>query len=169
MSVICLTDVCMSIWQSVCVPFIYLLYVCHQAFYLSDIFLSYSLSDICLYAYLPAIYLSVFCLFSPIFLSSLSSVCLSTFVSLYVCLCTCHLSVYLSACSTSASTVHLPWVHCCNFPLSVFKLYLLYIANARILLSSMHIRNDIWITLGCICVFPLFGACCPFFLFPPIS
>lgn len=90
LSLVCLTDVCTSIWQSVCLPFIYLLYVCHQVFYLSDIFLSYSLSDICLYVCLPASYLFVFCLFSPIFLSSLSSVCLSVNICQSLCL-----SVYL--------------------------------------------------------------------------
>lgn len=85
LSLVCLTDVCMSIWQSVCLPFIYLLYVCHQVFYLSDIFLSYSLSDICLYVCLPAIYLFVFCLFSPFYHLFPLSVCQ-------------HLSIFMSVC-----------------------------------------------------------------------
>lgn len=129
-----------SVWQmsvcphgdlSVCLPFIYLMYVYHRVLYLFDIFLSVTNFVWHLSVCLSVIYLFVFYLCSPIFLLSLSSVYLSVSICQPF-----HLSVYLSpvclsAClfpfvsvTTSASTVCLPQVRCCNLPLSVFKLYI---------------------------------------------
>lgn len=126
LSIYLLSIFCMSVIRS---------FIC-----LTSFCLSYSLCDTCLYACLSVIYLSVFCLSPPIFLSCLSSVCLCVYLSplsLSVCL-----FPFVNV-TTSASMVHLSWVRCCNLLPSVFKLYLLYVVNAQILLSSRCIRSDL--------------------------